>query len=87
MTVSEAILNRSTIRAYLQTEVPRDLIEEILSIARFAPSICNCQPWHIAVVSGKARQDLEREMIEGYTSGTLKINPKFPDGSQGLHGA
>jgi len=86
MTVTEALLKRSTVRGFLKKPVPQETIKEIINIARQAPSNSNTQPWHIAVVSGKARYDMEQEIMEGLKAGTLKPHSAFPAGGMGLKG-
>ena len=43
---------RRSIRGYKSTPVPRALIDEILSVAKAAPSSMNTQPWHVHVLTG-----------------------------------
>ena len=58
MTVEEAVAGRRSIRAFLPTPVPRELIERVLAIAGRAPSGSNVQPWHVWVLAGRgARRD------------------------------
>jgi nitroreductase len=56
--VDHAITSRHSIRAFLSTEVPRGVIEEILAVASRAPSGTNTQPWQVHVLTGAARQRL-----------------------------
>jgi nitroreductase len=53
--VDDAITTRRSIRAYLPTEVPRAVIEDILAVAARAPSGTNTQPWKVHVLTGQAR--------------------------------
>jgi nitroreductase len=55
---------RRSIRGYQQRPVPRALIEEIIELAKRAPSSMNTQPWHFHVVTG---EPLER-IREGNTA-------------------
>ena len=50
--VSEAIDTRLTCRAFLDKKVDKKIIEEIINVAKRAPSGGNLQPWHMWVVSG-----------------------------------
>ena len=50
LSVREAAEQRRSIRAYEQGPVPREEIEEILGLARLAPSAFNVQPWRFVVV-------------------------------------
>ncbi|MGE8140952.1 nitroreductase [Novosphingobium sp. NPDC080210] len=52
MTFDEVVLGRRSIRGYLDKPVPRELIEEVLTLAMRAPSSMNSQPWHFHVITG-----------------------------------
>ena len=53
MNVSEAVLGRRSVRAFLDTPVPRDVLEAALTKAARAPSGGNVQPWQLYVVTGE----------------------------------
>ncbi len=52
-TYDSVILGRRSIRGYKPDPVPRELIEEVLTLAMRAPSSMNTQPWHFYVISGE----------------------------------
>lgn len=83
MNVSEAIKQRRSVRAYLDKPVDPKLIKKIFLQAQDAPSNCNTQPWHVVVVSGDARDKLEKAMIGQIMSGQAPT-PHFTPGDQGL---
>eukprot|EP00429_Kryptoperidinium_foliaceum_P101679 CAMPEP_0176242852 /NCGR_PEP_ID=MMETSP0121_2-20121125/30619_1 /TAXON_ID=160619 /ORGANISM="Kryptoperidinium foliaceum, Strain CCMP 1326" /LENGTH=252 /DNA_ID=CAMNT_0017582421 /DNA_START=107 /DNA_END=865 /DNA_ORIENTATION=+ len=57
--VTSAVRARRSTRAFLRDKpVPLELIEDILDTARRAPSGGNCQPWHLYVTAGAARDAL-----------------------------
>ncbi len=56
--VDTAITSRRSMRAYLPTPVPRQLIEDILQVAARAPSGTNTQPWQVHVLTGAAKARL-----------------------------
>ncbi len=58
LSVADAIAGRRSIRAYLDTPVPRETLERILRIASRAPSGSNIQPWHVYVLEGDAKARL-----------------------------
>lgn len=62
MNISDGIRLRQSTRAYLDKEVEPDKIRRILYIARYAPSGANTQPWQVAVVSGRVKQELQTRM-------------------------
>ena len=53
MNVSEAVEKRMSVRAFLDTPIPRELIEAILRKASRSPSGGNLQPWQVHVVTGE----------------------------------
>lgn len=60
--VDAAITTRHSMRAYLQTPVPRTTIERILEVAARAPSGTNTQPWKVHVLTGAAKAELSRKV-------------------------
>lgn len=54
MELTQAIRERISVRRYRPDAVPREVIERLLEIARWAPSGSNSQPWRVTVVSGPA---------------------------------
>ena len=69
MTVEEAIVGRQSIRAYLPTAVPHDVLKRVLQIAGRAPSGSNIQPWHVYVLEGAAKDALCDELVARHASG------------------
>ncbi len=55
MDVSEAILNRRSIRRWKPAPVEKEKIEKVLEAGRRAPSWGNTQPWRFIVVQDKAK--------------------------------
>lgn len=56
--VEEAVTQRRSVRAFLDTPVPRATVERILALAARAPSGTNMQPWKAHVLTGTARDRL-----------------------------
>lgn len=54
--VDAAITERQSIRAFLNTPVATDIIQDILTVSSRAPSGTNTQPWKVYVVTGNRRQ-------------------------------
>ncbi len=83
MNVSDAIKQRRSVRAYQDRPVAPELIEKIFLQAQDSPSNCNTQPWHVVVVSGEARDKIEKAMMTDIMSGKAPT-PHFVPGDQGL---
>lgn len=50
MEIEEAIKGRRSVRKHKNKDIPDSVIEELLDLARHAPSSMNGQPWHFVVV-------------------------------------
>jgi nitroreductase len=57
MDMYTAIHNRRSHRFYKPDPVPRDVLERVFEAALWAPSGTNLQPWDIAVLTGKPRDE------------------------------
>ncbi|MCE4554539.1 nitroreductase [Roseateles cellulosilyticus] len=64
--VDAAIKTRHSLRAFLPTPVPRQTVEDILDVARWAPSGTNTQPWQVHVLAGAALQRVSRRIQAAY---------------------
>ncbi|MEA2111509.1 MAG: nitroreductase [Campylobacterota bacterium] len=66
MNVSQALLQRKSVRAYLDKTVEKEKIELILEHAKHAPSGVNMQPWDLCVVSGESKRAIETKLLEAF---------------------
>ncbi|HJP12353.1 MAG TPA: nitroreductase family protein [Gammaproteobacteria bacterium] len=69
MDVKRALSERKSTRAFLDKEVPIEIINVILEQAKTAPSGVNTQPWQVAVVTGTRKIDLCNKLEEEFRSG------------------
>jgi nitroreductase len=69
LTYDEVVLGRRSIRGYLDKPVPRELIEEVLTLAMRAPSSMNTQPWHFHVITGEPLNRIRRGNTENILAG------------------
>jgi len=70
MNISEAIKQRQSSRAFLDTEVTNEQIKRILETASHSPSGANTQPWQVAVVTGEAKLKLQQQLEQAFYAGT-----------------
>jgi len=78
MNVSDAVLSRSSIRAFTDIKVPNSIIEEILIKSSRSPSGGNLQPWKIYVINNGTMDkflEFQKQWIEPETS-AYDIYPK-----------
>ena len=64
--IDQAIIARRSVRAFLDTPVPRDVVNEILAVASRAPSGTNAQPWRVYVLTGDAKVKLSADVLAAY---------------------
>lgn len=76
LTLEQAILQRRSVRGYLQKEVPQDVLDAIFSLAQQAPSNCNVQPWRVYVASGEVKNRLRDQMVKNVMGG-VPFNPDY----------
>jgi nitroreductase len=61
MEVLEAIKTRRSIRRYKSRPVPEEILKEVLSAARLAPSGNNAQPWRFIIVTD---EELKLKLVQ-----------------------
>jgi nitroreductase len=64
----ELIKSRRSVRGFLDRPVEPELVRALLEAARTAPSGSNMQPWHVHVVSGKARERLAAALCQAHAN-------------------
>ncbi len=74
--VSSAIKDRRSVRAFTEQVVAKELIQEILETAKFAPSGVNTQPWQVAVVKGAVKEKISADFTQAFRNGR-KPDPDF----------
>ena len=70
--VSDAIMTRITVRDFLDTPVPEDVLNRILKTALRAPSGGNLQPWRIHVMTGDFLTEFKSKAAERTLSGKME---------------
>ncbi|WP_354684326.1 nitroreductase [Cupriavidus necator] len=83
--VDALIRGRQTKRGFLDRAVPLDTVREILSVAKYAPSSSNTQPWRCYIVVGEARARLVDAAVQAYRADPEKLEPEYPFFPQPLH--
>ena len=86
MEFTELIKTRKSIRGYQQKPVPREVIEEIIEVAKWAPSSMNTQPWHVHVITGEPLDRIRKGNTENMVGG-IPPQRDFPmkEEYEGIH--
>lgn len=66
MILQDALLSRKSVRAYLNKTVNKEQIEQILNLAKHAPSGVNTQPWKVAVLSGESKRQMQERLLKAF---------------------
>jgi nitroreductase len=61
------VASRRAVRAFLPEPVSRKLINEVIDIARLAPSNSNTQPWSVHVLTGEPKRALSALLATAHT--------------------
>jgi nitroreductase len=77
MELRTAVLERRSIRRFRKEPIPREVLEDILRDARYAPSWGNTQPWEIFVVTGAPLEAFRAGNRERFLAGT-PVAPEAP---------
>jgi nitroreductase len=75
MDLIDGIRMRTSIRAFTDQQVSKEIIMKILNIACRAPSAMNTQPWEFLVITGEKLNRLRAAIVEKLKSGA----PIVPD--------
>ncbi len=86
MEFEELVRARRSIRGYKPDPVPRAVIEEIIAVAKGAPSSMNTQPWYLHVVTGVPLDRIRKGNTENMVAG-VKPKRDFPmkEAYEGVH--
>lgn len=77
---------RWSCRRFTDVPVPHETIEKIINAARFTPSWCNTQPWHVHVTEGEATNNFRtalREQVAADPGGNPDL--PFPESYEGVY--
>src|SRR6201990_3755237 len=86
MDFEELVNTRRSVRGFKAEPVPRAVIEEIIEVAKRAPSSMNTQPWHVHVLSGEPLEQVRRRNMEEMSAGAKPKRDIVTHGEyEGLH--
>jgi nitroreductase len=75
--VDHAITSRMSTRAFTQQPVTRDMVADILEVARRSPSGTNTQPWRVYVLQGASRDGLVEKVCAAHDA--IRANPALAE--------
>ena len=86
MNYEEIAQARRSIRGYKTDPIPREILEEIIHIAKHAPSSMNTQPWHFHVLTGEPLERIRKGNTEKMMAGSsVDREIKLNHGYEGPH--
>ena len=63
------VQTRKSVRGFTKEPVSRAVIEDIIEVAKRAPSSMNTQPWHIHALTGEPLEEVRRRNMEEMIAG------------------
>ncbi len=82
------VQTRRSVRGYKSDPVPRSTIEEIIAVAKGAPSSMNTQPWHIHVLTGAPLERVRQRNTDTMLGGAKANREIHTHGEyEGIHRA
>ena len=86
MDFEQLVNTRRSVRGFKDQAVPRAVIEDIIEVAKRAPSSMNTQPWHVHVLTGEPLEQLRRRNMEEMIAGAKAKRDIVSHGEyQGVH--
>jgi len=80
------VSERRSIRGYQRKPVPREVIEQVIEIAKRAPSSMNTQPWHFHVLTGEPLERIRKGNTERMMQGAkMDREIRMNHGYEGPH--
>ena len=86
MELAKAIKERRSVRKFKTDPIPQSILQEILSLAIWAPSAMNLQDWFFVVVQGRKKEEFLKisasafAVIKPSLEKTFKDKPKIIEG-------
>ena len=86
MNFETLVRTRRSVRGYKKDPVPKEIIQEIIDVAKGAPSSMNTQPWTLYVVTGEPLDKIRQGNTERMLAG-VKPQRDFPtkEAYEGIH--
>jgi nitroreductase len=86
MNFETLVRTRRSVRGYKKDPVPKEIIQEIIAVAKGAPSSMNTQPWNLYVVTGEPLDKIRQGNTERMLAG-VKPQRDFPtkEAYEGIH--
>lgn len=86
MNFETLVRTRRSVRGYKKEPVPKEIIQEIIDVAKGAPSSMNTQPWNLYVVTGEPLDKIRQGNTERMLAG-VKPQRDFPtkEAYEGIH--
>lgn len=76
-TFQDIVRSRHSLRAFMSSPIPPEVLEDILQEAQCAPSNCNTQPWNVHLLSGGKLGELSAALVEAMRSENYSLDFGF----------
>ena len=73
----QLMLERHSVRKFTSKEIPKDVLNDIISTSLLSPSWTNSQPWKLYIASGKALNEIKKAWLNNYET-KVERKPDIP---------
>jgi nitroreductase len=77
MDIHEAVTSRRAVRGFTDRQVPREVLNRVLSAAAWSPSGSNIQPWHAYVLTGGPLAEVKKRAGDRLAAGDPWDEPEY----------
>jgi nitroreductase len=71
------VRTRRSVRQYLPTPVPEDVLTRVLDATQQTPSNCNTQPWQVHILSGDVKDAFSKTITTAFDAGQDTMDFSF----------
>ncbi len=79
------LAQRHSCRDFIDEEVPRETLQQILATAQRTASWCNTQPWRLYISQGEHTRRLKHKLLAAVQQGGAAPEMPFPPAYEGEH--
>ena len=82
---ADIVAARKSVRAFRPEPVAPEVLEQLFTVSRRAPSNCNTQPWQVHVASGEVVETLRQRLPRQFAEGKLSIDFPYDGVYEGIY--
>ncbi|MCY4045374.1 MAG: nitroreductase [Cellvibrionales bacterium] len=82
---TQVVKSRRSVRGFLSTPIDDETLKNIFTLAQYAPSNCNTQPWAVHVASGNVLESLRESLSTAMANGDYDMDYFYSGTYEGIY--